>query len=181
LANNTTEIKHRISQTRKAVNALNSISWHKNVTKNRKLFIYQTVIQSILMYGAEVWQIHTREINKILSTEMDVLRRKKKEARKSRMERINNEQIKEILGVKGKPDIIDIIEKKRLQWYDHVKRMPEETIPKLIIEWIPRERRKRGRARKTWMEGVQVVMKTRNLEPETERNSVCFPEDSDSC
>jgi hypothetical protein len=27
------------------------------------------------MYGAEVWQIPTIEINKILSTEMDVLRR----------------------------------------------------------------------------------------------------------
>ena len=27
------------------------------------------------MYGAEVWQIPTREINKILSTEIDVLRR----------------------------------------------------------------------------------------------------------
>ena len=40
----------------------------------------------------------------------------------------------EIMGVKGKPDIIDIIEKKTLQWYDHVKRMPEERIPKLIME-----------------------------------------------
>jgi hypothetical protein len=39
------------------------------------------------MYGAEVWKIPTIEINKILSTEMDVLRRS---ARKSRMERINN-------------------------------------------------------------------------------------------
>ena len=57
------------------------------------------------MYGAEVWQIPTKEINKILSTEMDVLRRS---ARKSRMERIKNEYIKEIMGVKGKPDIIDI-------------------------------------------------------------------------
>jgi hypothetical protein len=27
------------------------------------------------MYGAEVWQIRTRKINKILSTEMDLLRR----------------------------------------------------------------------------------------------------------
>ena len=40
---------------------------------------------------------------------MDVLRRS---ARKSGMERIKNEHIKEIMGVKGKPDII---EKKRLQ------------------------------------------------------------------
>jgi hypothetical protein len=83
------------------------------------------------MYGAEQWLIQTREINNILSTEMYVLR---KSARKSRMERIKNEHIKEIMGVKGKPDIKDIIEKKRLQWYGHVKRMPEERIPKLIMK-----------------------------------------------
>jgi hypothetical protein len=82
--------------------------WHKNITKNRKLYIYQTIIQSILKYGAEVWQIPTREMNKILSTEMDVLRRS---ARKSRLERIKNEHIKEIMRVKGKPDILNIIGK----------------------------------------------------------------------
>jgi hypothetical protein len=76
----------------------------KYYKKKRKLYIYQTIIQSILMYGAEVWQIPTREINKILSTEMDVL---KKPARKSRTERIKNEHRKEIMGVKQKPDIIE--------------------------------------------------------------------------
>jgi hypothetical protein len=119
------------------------------------------------MYGAEVWQISNREINKILSTEMDVLRRS---ARKSWMESAKNEDIKEIMGVKGKHDIIDIIEQKRLQWYGHVKRMPEERIPKLIVDWIPRERRKRGLPRKTWMEGVQAAMTTGNLGSEQWRN-----------
>ena len=57
---NTTEMKHRINQTQKAINF---IWWHKDITKNRKIYIYQTIIQSILMYGAEVWQIPTREIN----------------------------------------------------------------------------------------------------------------------
>jgi len=56
---------------------------------------------------------------------------------------------KEIMGVKEKPDIIDIIERKSLQWYGHVKRMQDERLPKLIMEWIPGERRKRGRPRKT--------------------------------
>ena len=42
-------------------------------------------------------------------------------------------------------DIIDIIERKRLQWYGHVKRMQDERLPKLIMELIPGERRKRGR------------------------------------
>ena len=100
-------------------------------------------------------------IYRYLSTEMDMLRRS---ARKSRIERIKNEHIKEIMGVKKKPDIIDIIERKRLQWYDHVKRMQEERLPKLIMEWIPGERRKRGRPRKTWMEGVLVAMKRTHLE-----------------
>jgi hypothetical protein len=92
------------------------------------------------MYGAEVWQIPTREINKILSTEMDMLRRS---TRKLRIERIKNEHIKEIMGLKEKSDITDRIERKRLQWYGHVNRMQEERLPKLIMEWIPGERRKR--------------------------------------
>jgi hypothetical protein len=120
------------------------------------------------MYGAEVWQILTRETNKILSTEIYVLRRS---ARKSRMERIKHEQIKLIMGVKGKPDITDVTEKKRLQCYGHVKRMSEERIPKLIMEWIPRERRKRGSPpSKMWMERVQAAMTTRHLEPNQWRN-----------
>jgi hypothetical protein len=42
--------------------------------------------------------------------------------------------------------------------------MPEERIPKLILEWVPAERRKRGRPRKTWMEGVHAAMTATNLE-----------------
>jgi hypothetical protein len=104
------------------------------------------------LYGAAVWQTAAREINKIISTEMDVLR----SARKSSMERTKNERIKEIMGVKGKPDIRESIERKRLQWYGHVERRPEERIPKLIMEWIPRERRKRGRPKKRgWKEYKQ--------------------------
>ena len=40
----------------------------------------------------------------------------------------------------------------------------------LIMEWVPLERRKRGRPRKTWMEGVQAAMTTRNLETDQWRN-----------
>ena len=60
------------------------------------------------MCGVEVWPVLTREINKILSTEIDVL------SRSERKSRIKNEHIIVIMGVKGKPEIVDIIEKKRL-------------------------------------------------------------------
>jgi hypothetical protein len=39
------------------------------------------------------------------------------------MGKIKNEHIKEIMGVKGKPNITDSIEKKRLQWLGYVKRI----------------------------------------------------------
>jgi hypothetical protein len=115
----------------------------------------------------EVWQIPTGEIDKILSTEMDVLRMS---ARKSRVERIKSEHMKKIMGVKGKPVTIDTVEQRRLQRCGQVSRMAEERIAKLIVDWIPRERRKRGRARKTWMEGVQAAMTTGNLGSEQWRN-----------
>jgi len=35
------------------------------------------------------------------------------------------------MGVKGEQDTIDSIERKRLQCYGHVKRMPEERIQKI--------------------------------------------------
>jgi len=85
-------------------------------------------------------------------------------SKKIKDKRIKNKHIKEIMGLKEKPDIADIIERKRLQWYGHVKRKQEERLPKLIMEWIPGERRKRGRPRKTWMEGVRAAIKTRHSE-----------------
>jgi hypothetical protein len=75
---------------------------------------------------------------------MDVLRRS---ARKSRIERIKNEYIKEIMGVKEKPAIIDIIESKRFQWYGHVKRMQEETT-KINYGVDTREKRKKKTSKK---------------------------------
>jgi hypothetical protein len=48
--------------------------------------------------------------------------------------------------------------------------MPEDRIPKLIMEWIAWERRKRGCPRKSWMEGVQAAMTTQNLETDQWRN-----------
>ena len=49
---------------------------------------------------------------------------------------------------------------------------------------VARERRKRERPRKKWMEEVQATMTTKNLEPDKWRNReewLSFPEDGDSC
>jgi hypothetical protein len=50
------------------------------------------------------------------------------------------------------------------------EKLAVERIPKLIMDWTLQERRKTGRPRKMWMEGVQAAMTTRNLEPDQWRN-----------
>jgi hypothetical protein len=70
--------------------------------------MYQTLVQSILLYGAETWTLNTQQANKLLATEMDFWR----SARKSRKENIQNVTIREIMEA-GK-NILEVIEEKRL-------------------------------------------------------------------
>ena len=43
---------------------------------------------------------------------------------------------------------MDTINMKRLIWYGHVQRMPEERWPKKMLDWVPNRRRKRGKTQK---------------------------------
>jgi len=65
-----------------------------------------------------------------------------------------------------------------------VKRMSEERIPKLIMELIPRERRKKRTSKKN-VDGRSTSShnkdKLRTRSMEKQRNGVWFPEDGDSC
>jgi hypothetical protein len=102
--------------------------------------MYQALVQSILLYGAETWTLNTQHANKLLATEMDFLRRS---ARKSRKEKVRNVTIREIMEVRK--NILEVTEEKRLQWFGHVKRMPGNRLPLKVLEWEPVGTRRRGR------------------------------------
>ena len=75
---------------------------------------------------------------------MGALRRS---ARISKLDRKTNEHIR------GKMD--DII-RKQLIWYGHVERMDPTRLPKIMIHWKPEGRKKRGRPRRTWKDGIYI-------------------------
>jgi hypothetical protein len=58
--------------------------------------MYQALVKSILLYGAETWTLNTQQANKLLATEMDFRRRS---ARISRKEKVRNGTAREIMEV----------------------------------------------------------------------------------
>ena len=71
---------------------------------------------------------------------MDALRRS---ARISRLDRKTNEYVREKMNKQD--TILDEITRKQLIWCGHVERMDPLRLPKIMINWKPEGRKKRGR------------------------------------
>jgi hypothetical protein len=120
--------------------------------------MYQALVQSTLLYGAETWTLNRQQANKLLATEMDFWRRS---ARKSRKEKVLNVTIKEVMEVRK--NILEVIEEKRLRWFGHVKRMPGNRLSLKVLEWEPGGTRRRGRPKERWIDGVRRSMTNHGL------------------
>ena len=59
--------------------------------------------------------------------------------------------------------LLDDIKTKQLQCYGHVQRMEEGILPKEGMKWCPQGRRKRGRPKLTWVEGIRGPMGEKGL------------------
>ena len=53
---------------------------------------------------------------------------------------------------------LDEITGKLLIWCGHVERMDLTRLPKVMINWRPEGREKRGRPRRTWKDGIYTAM-----------------------
>jgi hypothetical protein len=54
--------------------------------------------------------------------------------------------------------LLDDINTKQLKWYGHVQRMEEGRLPKQVMKWSSQGRRKRGRPKLTWVEGIRELL-----------------------
>jgi hypothetical protein len=101
------------------------------------------------------WKIKVKK-KKLQAVEMDYLRHRE---RKLKFERVPNMEIRKIM--QAEETVLDRIETRKLRWFWHFMRMPEERCPAIIHSWIPPGRRNRGRPRRSWRDGVTEAMEIR--------------------
>jgi len=79
----------------------------------------------------------------------------------SRKDKIRDNIIKQRINVTR--SLLADIKTKQLQWYGHVQRIEEGRLPKEVMKWRPAGRRKRGRPKLTWAEGIRGPMGEKGL------------------
>jgi hypothetical protein len=52
-------------------------------------------------------------------------------------------------------NVLEVTEEKQLRWFGHVKRIPGNRLPLIILEWEPEGKRRRGRPKERWIDGVR--------------------------
>jgi hypothetical protein len=120
------------------------------VTPKTKTHIYHAIVKSTITYAAETLCLKAKTVAKLNSTEMDFWQRL---AQSSGKDKIRNNIIKQKMNVTR--SLLTDIKTKQLQWYGHVQRME---LSKKVMKCRPPGRRKRGRPKLTWAEGIRGLM-----------------------
>ncbi len=155
------DIRNKVQQGRKITQTLNSLLWSPKIKLQTKMTLYTAVVETILTYGSECWQMTEKSKRQLEVVEMDYLRRA---CRISKLEHIPNTEIRRKTG--RIYNTVDTVESKQLLWYGHVMRMGDERWPKRAIQYVPWNKRRRGRPTLEWREGIRKIMEDRAIEEE---------------
>ena len=144
------DIKRRKVLAMNAYNELKYIFENKKVSLTVKLRIFKWHIESIFMYNSELWTV-----TKKLESTIDVFQRNilRKILNIRWPDKISNDKLYE--KTKESP-WSKTVKKRRLKWYGHLIRLPEETPAKQALREAQKASRKpRGGQKLTWLKLVK--------------------------
>ena len=147
------EINTRIGKAGAAFGKLQQTLGQKNLNLKTKLNLYNSLVLSILLYGSETWTIYATEMSRLNAFHQRCLRKIIGVTYKDRIKNV------EVLHRTGQRRISDVIRERRMRWLGHVLRMKDNRVPKRVLEWTPKGKRKRGRPNLSWGETIQRDLK----------------------
>jgi len=126
------------------------------LSKNLKIKIYRTIILPVVSYGCETWSLTLREEKKLRVFENKVLRRifgpRRDEVTGDRR-RLHNEEVNDLYS---SPNIVRVINRRRMRWAGHVACMGEERGVYRVLVGKPWGKRPLGGPRRRWMDNIRI-------------------------
>ena len=118
-----------------------------------KVLIYKTGIRPVLPYGTETWPLIKRLAEKLNSCEMRMLCYC---LRISLLEHQRNEEIRRKANVMP---ILELMRKRRLEWFGHVCRRGKEDDSRKMYELKIEGKRKRRKPKQRWKDTIEKDLK----------------------
>ena len=119
------EVNTRIGNTRIAFPQLMNSLWNRmDISLKTKVEVYQAAIRPVL-YGCETWPLRV-DVKKLEIFDHWCLRI----ISKTRWtDRVSNDAVRQLCGI---PQLTQHIRKRRLQWFGHILRKPNEFVKKVL-------------------------------------------------
>ena len=156
--NNNLEVDSRIDSALKVYHSLRtSVINKKEISRKTKLTVYKTILRPVLMFACESWVLSQQNESRLQALEMKYLRRV---LGVTRMDRLRNDYIRKELEVES---ILELINKRKLQWFGHLARMNSERQVRKVWEAGITEKRERGRPPENWYSATSKLLKKKGL------------------
>ena len=146
------EIKRRLLLGRKVMTNLDSIFKNRDITSPTKVHLVKAMVFPVVMYGSESWTVKKAECQRTDAFELWCWRRLLRVPWTAR--RSNQSILKEIspgITLEG------LMLKLKLQYFGHLMRRVDSLEKTLMLGGIE-DRRKRGRQRMRWLDGITDSM-----------------------
>ena len=152
------KVNHRIGEARKAWGALKDVWKKRHISREAKVGMYEGIIELSLLYGCETWVLNVRDRERMEAVEMNCLRNI---CGLRRIDRVPNVEIRRMCG--KNVSVSQRMDQGVLRWFGHVERMRNERLVKRVYDPEVRGVRRRGRPRKSWMNGVKETLERKGL------------------
>jgi hypothetical protein len=128
---------------------------NKNISKELKMILKNTIIDKTLTYASETLTLTKRDRKQLNIFERKVYIRILGPVYDNEKENWRILTNKEIYAIVKKTTVTETLRLHRLCWFGHVQRMEENRIPKRVLYMNLETTRPRGRPRNRWQDEVR--------------------------
>ena len=126
------------------------------LSKNLKIKIYRTIIFPVVLYGCETWSLTLREERGLRVFENRAVRRvfgPKRDEVTGKWRKLHNEELSDLYSL---PNIVRVVESRRMSWAGHVARMGEGRGVHRVLVGKPEGKKPLGRPRLRWEDNIKM-------------------------